>query len=183
MKLLQEVALTLFAIIILVFVILSTVIMFNWLGLDAVNQFLQNMISNENAKIVLLILNIIFTILAFVCIFYDSEKKNSTKDGVLLENEKGNLLISRNALIKLIEGVVNEFESVKLGGTHISLDKEGFLVINIQISVTKNVVIKDLSNNIQIKVKDAIKKSSDLDVKTVNIGIQSVIESEGVQPA
>ena len=154
MKLLQEIALTLFAIIILVFVVLSTAIMFNWLGLDAVNHYLQSMIANENAKIVLLVLNIIFTILAFVCIFYDSEKKNSTKDGVLLENEKGNLLISRNALTKIIEGVVNEFESVKIGDIRISLDKEGFLSINIQISQRIHFIkqIRHISNTRCIKI-------------------------------
>ena len=142
-----------------------------------IDNVVKGIIENNNLKNIVLALNILFIVTALVCIFYD-DRNNNAKDGILLENEKGNLLISRSALTKIIDSVINSFESVKTNNTKIALDNEGKLSINVQISVTKDVVIKELSNNLQEKIKDAIKKSSDLDVKTVNVAIQSVIEPE-----
>lgn len=182
MKFIQETALTVFSIIMLIIAILSSVIIFGWLDYGVINNVVDGILESANLRNTILVLNIIFIVVSLVCIFYDDRKASGARDGILLENEKGNLLISRSALTKIIDGVVNEFESVKVNNTRISLDKEGKLNIDIQISVTKDVIIKDLTNNLQIKVKEAIKKSSDLEVKTINVGIQSVIETENIAP-
>lgn len=178
MKLLQEIALTVFSIIILVVSILMSVVIFGWLDFNIVNNMVNGIIASETLKNTVLLLNLVFIILSLVGIFYDSEKNTNSKDGILLENEKGNLLISRSALVKIIDSVVGGFESVQINHTKIELDAEGKLGISIQISVTKDVVIKELTNNLQIKIKEAIKKSSDLEVKTVNIAIQSIVDTE-----
>lgn len=178
MRFIQETALAVFSIIMIVLVILSSVIIFGWLDFSVVDNAVKGLLANNNLKNTVLVLNLIFIILALVAIFYDDKKNSNAKDGILLENEKGNLLISKSALTKIIDSVVNGFESVKVNNTRISLDNEGKLSIDIQISVTKDVIIKDLTNNLQTKIREAIKKSSDLDVKTVNVAIQSVIETE-----
>lgn len=182
MKFIQEIALTVFSIIMLIVSILSSVIMFGWLDFAVVDNVVHGILENANLKNTILVLNVLFILLALVCIFYDDRKNSGARDGILLENEKGNLLISRVALTKIINGVINEFASVKVNHTSLALDKEGKLNIDVQISVTKDVIIKDLTNNLQVKIKDAIKKSSDLEVKTVNVGIQSVIEPENTAP-
>ena len=178
MKVLHETALVVFSIVILIFAIALSALIFGWLDISFVNNVINGILQNDGLKTATLVINVFLIVFALICIFADSNKSGVNRDGILMENEKGNLLISRNAFIKLINGVVNEFDSVKVNNTTISLDKEGQLSIDIQISVTKDVIIKDLSSNIQTKVKEAIKKSSDLDVKTVNIGIQNVIEQE-----
>ena len=43
------------------------------------------------------------------------------------------------------------------------------------IEVLDNAVIKELSNNIQIRVKDAIKKSLDVEVKSLDIKVKNMI--------
>mgnify|MGYP003571506282 CR=1 FL=1 len=177
MKLIQDIALTTFSILILIIAIIVSIVMLGWMDLGFINSIIEGIIANETSKIIILSVNVILILLSLASLFYDTNKK-TVRDGILMENEKGNLLISRSALTKIINGVIAEFDSVKPNNTSISLDKDGLLNIDVQISVTKDVIIKDLTNNLQIKIKDAIKKSSDLEVKTVNIGIQNVIENE-----
>ena len=44
--------------------------------------------------------------------------------------------------------------------------------------MSNNAVIKELINNIQVKVKDAIKKSLDVDIKNLDIRVKNVIKPE-----
>lgn len=181
MKFIQETALIIFSILILIISILSITIVLGWLDFGIINNIVDGIVGNTNYTNVILVLDTILIALALVSIFYDENKSSGTKDGILLENEKGNLLISKSALIKIINGVVNEFESVKVDDTRIQLDKEGKLHIDIQINVTKDVIIKEVTSNIQTKVEESIKKSSDLAVDKVNVGIHNVIESSNTE--
>ena len=42
--------------------------------------------------------------------------------------------------------------------------------------------IKELSNNLQIRIKEKIKQSLDLDVKSIDIRIKNVVEQSETQP-
>ena len=42
-------------------------------------------------------------------------------------------------------------------------------------AVSDQAVIKDLSNNIQVRVKDAIKKSLDVEVKSLDIKVKDMV--------
>ena len=53
----------------------------------------------------------------------------------------------------------------------ISIDEQNEISITLQVVVKDDVIIKDLANSLQNKVKEEMKKTSDLDVKNVNIKI------------
>lgn len=178
MRFIQQTTLTIFSILILVISVLTSLVIFGWLDADLFLDIEKKILLNTGTANVVLALNLIFAILSIICIFSDGEGKNSTKDGVLLENEKGNLLISRETLENIIGSVVNGFESVQMNSTRISLEKDGMLKVNVAISVSEQVIIKDLSNNLQIKIKEAIKKSSDLEVKSVNINVNGFLKQQ-----
>ena len=59
--------------------------------------------------------------------------------------------------------------------TKIETDNINNLIIFINVSVNENVIIKELTLNIQNKVKEAIKRTSDLEVKEVNVNIKNII--------
>ena len=40
--------------------------------------------------------------------------------------------------------------------------------------------MKELSNNIQVKVKEAIKKASDLDVKEINVKVKNIETAKNI---
>ena len=58
------------------------------------------------------------------------------------------------------------------------MDENNDLSVSLKIEVDENAVIKELSNNIQIKVKDAIKKSIDVDVKSLDINVKDMVKQE-----
>ena len=58
------------------------------------------------------------------------------------------------------------------------MDENNDLSVSLTIEVDENAVIKELSNNIQIKVKDAIKKSIDVDVKSLDINVKDMVKQE-----
>ena len=54
------------------------------------------------------------------------------------------------------------------------LDKDRNLIVYVTAVVSKDVMIKDISNELQRRIKDAMKRTADLDVKEVNIRIKNI---------
>ena len=93
-----------------------------WNNKDALND-------PVTTKIVLGIA-IAFIILAIKCIFFTSEKKqiNGIKDGILLQNSDGQLVISKTTLEELVNNVVKGFDSAQNVSSKIVLDEEKNLI-------------------------------------------------------
>ncbi len=174
MKIIERIALVIYSYIIL---ILATILSLIILGLlDA--SFIQNIIENMiQADIAILVINIVLILLSIRCIFFDSRDKKSEKDkqGILLKNESGKLLISKEAIENLTNSVIKEFESIEQINTKTTIDKENNLIITVNLVVGQNIIIKELSVNLQNKIKDTIKTALDLDVKEVNIKVKSYV--------
>ena len=96
----------------------------------------------------------------------------------MLENEDGKLLITKDTLTSMVNSVVSSFEGVESQQSKIILDSNNDVSIILTLEVSNNAVIKELSNNIQVKVKDAIKKSLDVDIKNLDIRVKNVIKPE-----
>ena len=58
------------------------------------------------------------------------------------------------------------------------MDKESNLRVFVNLTVKENAVIKELSTNLQNKIKETIKQSSDLEVKEVNIKVKNIEPSK-----
>ena len=128
---------------------------------------------------VLLGINVVFIILAIKGIFFEaSDKEEKYKEGILLENEDGKLLITKDTLVSIVNSVVSGFDSVKSQQTKILFDKDNNLSIILTIEVYEKSIIKELSNNIQIRVKDTIKKSLDIEVKSLDIRVKDMVRPE-----
>ena len=54
------------------------------------------------------------------------------------------------------------------------MDKDRNLIVYVTAVVSKDVMIKDISNELQRRIKDAMKRTADLDVKEVNIKIKNI---------
>ena len=90
-------------------------------------------------------------------------------------------MISATTIESLVNSVVNGFNSVQESKTNIIVDAENKVSVLVNLIVTKDVIIKDLTLDIQNKIKDAIKKTSDLDVKEVNVRIKNVVSVPEVE--
>ncbi len=175
MKILEKIALVIYSLIILAIAVISSMIVFGWLKPDLVGNTIMSIINGEKTSIALLVVNVIFILLSIKCIFFrKSDKKVKPEEqGILLQNENGKLIISKDTIENLVNNIITQFESVEGATSSITLNNENNLVINLNLTVGENVIIKELSANVQEKIKTAVKTALDLEVKEVNIKIRN----------
>ena len=103
-----------------------------------------------------------------------TKKRQEIKTGVLLENKDGRLLISKDTIENLVSSVVKSFDDAIDVQTKVNLDANNKITVYVSLLVMENSIIKELSSNIQNKIKDTIKRSTDLEVDQVNINIKDI---------
>lgn len=176
MKILERIALILFSIIILIIAITSCLVMFNIVDLKEIYKLIEEVIQNQNVRNVIVGSCIVAIILAIKSLFFPSKtnKRQEIKTGVLLENKDGRLLISRDTIENLVNSVVKSFDEAVDVQTKINLDTENNITVYISLLVKEDSIIKELSSNIQNRIKQTIKRNTDLDVNQVNINIKDI---------
>lgn len=176
MKTIDRIALALFSSLMLIMSVILCLTIFGWIDTDLLGEVFNIAITDNITSKVLLGLAIIFILLSIKCIFFDSSSKEKVeyKNGILLENSNGKLLITRETIENLVNAVVKGFDSAEDVTTKIELDKDNNLSVYVNLVVKENAVIKELSTNLQNKIKDTIKKASDLEVKEVNIKVKNI---------
>lgn len=176
MKIIDKFNLVTFSIIILILSLVICVLSFGWLDLDLATDGISFLITDSVASKISLGVAIVLILLAIKSIFFNSfsKEKMESKDGILLENDNGKLLVSRDTIESLTNAVVRSFESAENVMTKVEVDSESHVKIYITLFVYPDAVIKELSNKLQTNVKDTIKKSLDLEVTEVNIRIKNI---------
>lgn len=176
MKILDRIALALFSTIVLVLSVVLCLLIFGWLDLNTLHIFMKALLNDSLSTNVLLGIISICILLAIKCIFFESTSKETKEisDGVMLQNENGKLMVSKNTIQNLVTGTVKEFEAATDASASAKVNKEGTIDIDVTIYVLKDAVIKDLSSNLQTKVKEVIKNSLDIEVNAVNVKVKDV---------
>lgn len=176
MKILDKFNLVLFSILILIISLIICLLSFGWLDLSLALESIAFLTTDTVANNISLGVSIILILLAIKSIFFNSysKEKMQSKEGILLENDNGKLLVSRDTIESLTNAVVKSFDSAENVMTKVEVDNESHVKIYITLFVYPDAVIKELSNKLQINVKETIKKSLDLDVTEVNIRIKNI---------
>ncbi len=176
MKIIEKITLIIYSNIMLILSIIACLLIFGWLDAGVVGEVIRHCISTDPASKITLIVSIIFILLSIRCIFFDPTSKEEIKDrqGVLLENENGKLMISKETIENLVESVASDFKEADNISTRVELDKDNNVSIYANLIVSSDAVIKDLSANLQNKVKERVKMATDLEVKEVNITVKKV---------
>lgn len=174
MKVIEKITLIIYSIIILILSVVCCLLIFNWLQIDIITNALQSMISYRYIGTTVLIISVIFILLSLKCIFFGTRKSDKYKDNILLKNEEGKLVITKSSIENLVNNTIKGFDSIQAFTTKVKLDKENNIIINISLLVKENVILKELTENMQTKIKQVVKKTSDLDIKEVNIKINNI---------
>ena len=176
MKFVEKIVLNIYSIIILAISIMLCLLIFGWIDYSVVGNITKNVLSSSTWSNIILGISVVFIILSLICIFFDSSLKKNSKDkqGVLLQNENGKLMISKDTLENLVNSVAKDFESAEDISTSVSLDKENNVTVFVNLIVSQNAIIKELTTNLQQKIKETIKTASDLEVKEVNIKVKNI---------
>lgn len=180
MKVLEKITLIIYSNIMLVLSIILCLLVFGWLDIELVGNIVTKMIIGETTSKIVLGISVIFILLSIKCIFFDGSTKEQTKErqGVLLENESGKLMISKETIENLVNSVALNFQSAQEVTTRVALDKESSVTVFINLTVSQEAIIKDLSANLQAKIKEKIKEATDLEVKEVNITVKKVAPTQ-----
>ncbi len=182
MKFIEKIVLNVYSIIILAISILLCLLIFGWVDYSLIENVIVKLLANPTASNIALGVSVVFILLSLICIFFDSSsrKDKDNKQGVLLQNENGKLMISKDTLENLVNTVAKDFESAEEISTNVALDKENNVTVFVNLVVSQNAVIKELTTNLQQKIKETIKKASDLEVKEVNIKVKNIAPKKDV---
>ncbi len=180
MKILEKVTLIIYSYVMLILSILACLLVFRWLDPELVGGIVNNILSGDISEKIVLGVSVVFILLSIKCIFFDSTSKDQIKErqGVLLENESGKLMISKETIENLVNSVAKGFESTEDVTTRVELDKENNVRVYANLVVSSEAVIKDLSAKLQTSIKDKIKKATDLEVNEVNITVKKVADKQ-----
>lgn len=183
MKVLDKIGLAVFSSIILIGSLAVIFAIAGWLDLNLVIDAVEYGITDDIAQKVIFGISAVLILLAVKCIFLNSDAKStsSVKDGILLENDNGKLLVSKDTIESLANAVIRNYETAQNVMTKVELDNENKVSIYVTLFVYPDAVIKDLTVSLQKDVKETIKKSLDLDVKDVNVRIKNITVKKEVK--
>ena len=180
MKFLERFALVIYSYIIILLSVVLSLLVFNWIDFDVVTDMIYALVTGAVSSKITLGVSVVFILLSIKCIFFDERSKEKVKEaqGILLKNENGQLMISKETIDNMVKNAVAGFENVKECNTRIDVNSENQLRITLFLTVNENVVIKELASNLQTKIKEEVKKVSDLDVQEVNVKVMGLQENK-----
>ena len=180
MKILDKIGLVVFSSIVLLLSLALILTIAEWLDLKLVLNAVEYIVTNKVAARVTFV---VLILLAIKTIFLNSDAKSTSsgKEGILLENDNGKLLVSRDTIESLTNAVVKNYETAQNVLTKVELDGDNNVSVFITLFVYPDAVIKDLTVSLQNDVKSTIKKSLDLDVKDVNVRIKNITAKKEVK--
>lgn len=186
MKVLEKITLTIYSLIMLIESIISILIIFGWAKIENIIYIINDMLNNYIVYNTIFAISIIFIILSIKSLLFSSNTSNDKEEvgtkrnskmgeGILLENDAGKLLISKETIERLANSVVKNFSNIQDAKTKVSINNKNHIAILVELQILQDTVIKDLNTNLQLRIKEVIKKATDLDVNEVNVKIKNII--------
>ena len=180
MKFLERFTLIVYSFVILLLSVILSLLIFNWIDFDVVTEMVKALITGDLSSKITLGVSVVFILLSIKCIFFDENSKEKEKEtqGVLLKNENGQLMISKESIDNMVKNTVMGFEQIRQCNTKIDVNSENQLRITLFLVVNEGVVIKELASSLQRKIKEDVKRVSDLEVEEVNVKVTSLQDNK-----
>lgn len=177
MKILEKLVLIVYSLLILIISSITCLLIFRVINIENINEWIELLLEDASLSIIALGVSIVCILLSIKCLFFRNRKqiKKSNTTDILLENDSGRLLISKRAIENVVKNVINDATSYNPETKVIvDIDPANNLSIYISILLEENVKVREFTIGLQMKIKDKIKENFDLDVKQVNIKIDSI---------
>lgn len=176
MKILEKFVLILYSFLMLIVSAIICLILFKVISIEQIEECIEYIQKDTALVITILAIAIACILLSIRCLFFRKKKqiKKSNTTEILLENESGRLLISKNAIENAAKKIVKE--SLHLN-TEIKvtadIDPANNISIYIAVMLDRALNVRDLTLDLQLRIKNEIKNSFGLEVKQVNIKVDS----------
>lgn len=178
MKILDTITLILFSVVILIISVVMCLLIFGWVNLSTITMAYSEINTSVVSTNILLGVSVISALLALRAIFFRGSSNSDNGDGVLLENDAGKLLISRDTIENLVNTVAKGFENTQSVTTKVIVNSENELRVFVTLMVLPNTVINELSVNLQTRIKEVVKTVADLEIKSIDIKIKNITTPE-----
>lgn len=181
MKILDKITLVLFSMIILIISIIMILLIFGLINFSSISSLYASLAANEVATNIAIVLCVILILLSIKVLYFGGSSEKEEKmngEGVLLENEAGKLLISRETIENLVNGVAKGFENTQSVTTKVSIDNQNTLNVFVTLMVLPNTIINELSMNLQKSIKEAVRNVTSLEINSIDIKIKNVTTLE-----
>lgn len=176
MKLLEKFVLIIYSLLMLVISAIVCLLIFRVIDINNISACIDFVLADTAITIIVLSTAVLFILLSIRCLFFRKRKqiKKSTETDILLENEAGRLLISKRAIENCVKNVISEaIETNPEIKVTVDIDPASNISTYISVILDKNVKVKEFTLDLQNKIKERIKENFDLEVKQVNIKIDS----------
>lgn len=174
MKFIDRMSLKIFALIIGVLSIMIALIVTGIIPVDYLTDPIVYLTDGTVKIKVTLIVCAVLLILVIKSLCFASKPNDDGKEGIVLENSSGKLVISKESLENMISSISKEIPGTESTTSRTLVDKDKNLKVFVTTVVSKDVMIKDISTELQHKIKDAMRKTADLEVKEVNVKIKNI---------
>ena len=180
MRIIEKITLIIYSNIILILSVIACLLVFRWIDVEVVLKLTKSLIVSETSSKIVLGGSLVFILLSIRCIFFDPTSKQQQKDkqGILLENENGRLMISKETIGNLVEAVTKQYDGAKEVSSRVELDRNSNVNIFVNLIVSSDTIIKDMTIDLQNKIKQKVKATTDLEVKEVNVTIKKAVQEK-----
>lgn len=141
---------------------------------DLGSNIMKDIVDGVFFSKILFFISIILMILSLREIFFGKKIKKEGREGIILENETGKLIISKESLESLIAGEAKEIDGTESISSKTFFDQDKNLIVDVNVVVNKDVYIKEISSQLQKKIKEVLKRAADLETKNINIRIKNI---------
>lgn len=180
MRLVERFSIIVFSVFVLVLSCFTMFVSTNLISVSVFEDLFE--ILSENLAITICVC-VLLSLWSIANVFLKSDSRKENVNGILLENENGSLLITKDSISNLVESVLKKNNDVKQESVKIEFTTNKDIIINIVVSVKDSIVMKETSAKLQENIKMIIKKATDLDVKQINIKIKGIEQEKKAQVA
>jgi uncharacterized alkaline shock family protein YloU len=178
MRFFENLFIKLFSLIILILSVLVILIGIDLVDVKILSNLVKFLFNTSLKSKITIIVSIVFILVSIKIILTRRGKPKNGKDGIVLENASGKLIISKESLDNMIFNASRDIPGAENISSKTYLDLDQNLRVFVTVTVSSDVSIKDLSTRLQAKIKSAIKQTADLDVSEVNVKIKNIVNKK-----
>ena len=186
MKFFESACLKLFSIIIFICALVVLLMTFKMVEITLFTTVISYILAREILLKITIVVLVTLLVLSARFILFGTGKDEFRNDGIILENASGKLIISKESLENMILNSTKTIDGLEYVNCKIGVDKEHKLSVYVVVNVQNNIIVKDVSKQLQDNIKENMKNTADLEVSAVSITIRNIVNKknkiEKVQP-
>jgi hypothetical protein len=188
MKIIDKVTLKIFSFIMLIISIVLFMISIQILQESIFGVLISRLFTMVTAgRTILVIVSIVLCLLSVKCLFFTYSRKDRNFEddvndeiendtGILLENDDGRVLITRRTIRSLVNSVIFRTDEIIDAKIIVDINADNEVSVKLAIDVIQGVAIKNVTSKLQSDIKNMVKETTDITIKSVDIDVKEYID-------